>query len=200
MASDNTEDIRPTVAIIDGNTLAAIGLKTILQRVMPLMDIDILGSFKEFEGTTFDRYAHFFVSVNIVVAHRQFFMNFVRKTIVLTTTSDSLPGFHSINVNVSESQLVKSVLLLENHAHANGRNLPQQTIDSSPSILSNREIEVLVLIVKGYINKEIADRLNISVTTVISHRKNIMEKLEAKSVSALTIYAVTRGFVDIASI
>ena len=57
-------------------------------------------------------------------------------------------------------------------------------------ILSAREIEVLVLITKGLINKEIADKLNISLTTVITHRKNITEKLGIKSVSGLTIYAV----------
>ena len=63
--------------------------------------------------------------------------------------------------------------------------------------LTSREVEVLVLIVRGYINKEIADRLNIGLTTVISHRKNIMEKLGLKSVSALTIYAVMNGYVDV---
>ena len=63
--------------------------------------------------------------------------------------------------------------------------------------LTDREIEVMALIVQGYINKEIADRLNIGLTTVITHRKNIMEKLGMKSVSALTIYAVMHGYVDI---
>ena len=47
------------------------------------------------------------------------------------------------------------------------------------------------------INKEIADLLCIGLTTVITHRKNIQEKLGIKSVSALTIYAVMHGFVDI---
>ena len=62
--------------------------------------------------------------------------------------------------------------------------------------LSSREIEVLVLIVRGLTNKEIADRLCISTTTVISHRKNIMEKLHMHSVSALTIYAVMNGYIE----
>lgn len=62
--------------------------------------------------------------------------------------------------------------------------------------LSPREIEVLILITKGMINKEIAERLNISLTTVISHRKNITEKLGIKSVSGLAIYAVLHGYVD----
>ena len=58
----------------------------------------------------------------------------------------------------------------------------------------------MVLIVQGCINKEIADKLNIGLTTVVTHRKNVMEKLGIKSVSALTIYAVTHGYVDINSI
>ena len=64
-------------------------------------------------------------------------------------------------------------------------------------VLTRREIEVMVLVVQGYINKEIADKLNISLSTVITHRKNIMEKLGLKSVSALTIFAVTHGYVDV---
>ena len=62
--------------------------------------------------------------------------------------------------------------------------------------MSPREIEVLVLIAKGFMNKEIADRLGISLTTVISHRKNIVEKLGIKSVSGLPIYAVMNGSVS----
>ena len=58
----------------------------------------------------------------------------------------------------------------------------------------------MALIIQGLINKEIATRLNISITTVNTHRKNIMEKLNIKSVSALTIYAVTHGYVDISKI
>lgn len=190
----------PTIAVIDANTLAAIGLKNILQRIMPVMEVDVFGSFNEFEESMPDRYFHFFVSVNILIAHRKFFLERSRKTIVLTTGSDSLAGFHTINVNVSEPLLVKSLLVLEQHAHSHGRNLPMAAPATTNKILSDREIEVLVLIVGGYINKEIAEKLNIGLTTVISHRKNIMEKLEAKSVSALTIYAVTHGYVDIASI
>jgi DNA-binding NarL/FixJ family response regulator len=64
-------------------------------------------------------------------------------------------------------------------------------------ILTDREIEVMSLIAQGLINKEIADRLNIGLSTVITHRKNIMDKLGMKSVSALTIYAVMHGYVDI---
>ena len=55
----------------------------------------------------------------------------------------------------------------------------------------------MALVVKGYINKEIAERLSLSLPTVVSHRKNVMSKLGIHSVSALTIYAVMHGLVDV---
>ena len=64
-------------------------------------------------------------------------------------------------------------------------------------LLSAREVEVARLLAKGCINKEIADALSISLTTVISHRKNIMEKLHARSLADITIYAVMNGLVNI---
>ena len=68
------------------------------------------------------------------------------------------------------------------------------------SSLSAREKDVLRLLVEGLINKEIADRLHISINTVITHRRNIVSKLGTKSVSALTVYAVTHGIADIDNI
>lgn len=62
--------------------------------------------------------------------------------------------------------------------------------------LSPREIEVLIQVTKGLINKEIAEKLNISLTTVISHRKNITEKLGIKSVAGLAVYAVMHGYIE----
>jgi DNA-binding NarL/FixJ family response regulator len=92
---------------------------------------------------------------------------------------------------------VGSLFALHQHAHPQGRNLPPLPQLLQQKVLSDREIEVMSLIVQGYINKEIADLLNIGLSTVITHRRNIMDKLGFKSVSALTIYAVTHGYVDI---
>ena len=63
--------------------------------------------------------------------------------------------------------------------------------------LSNRETDVLKLLVTGNANKEIADKLNISTNTVISHRKNISQKTGIKSVSGLTIFAVVNNIISI---
>ena len=191
---------RPRIAIIDSNTLAAIGLKQMLQNVMPIMTVDTFSSFSEFEASTPERYYHYFVSMNLVVQHRSWFTDHKRKTIVLTLSlseTSQLSDFHALCINQPEPQLIRQLLMLVQHAHGDGRNLPPMPQALQQKILSDREIEVMSLVVQGYINKEIADRLNIGLTTVITHRKNIMDKLGMKSVSALTIYAVMHGYVDI---
>lgn len=63
--------------------------------------------------------------------------------------------------------------------------------------LSTRETDVLKLITKGLTNKEIASTLFISPHTVITHRKNISAKLNIKSVSGLTVYAVLKKIINI---
>ena len=191
---------RPKVAIIDPNTLAAVGLKQLLQNVMPIMTIDTFGTFAELEANNPDNYYHYFVAMNIVLETRAFFSAHRQKTIVLTLgheTISQLSEFHSLCINLPEKELVHTLLMLQQHAHPKGKNLPPMPDVLQQKVLSDREIEVMSLIVQGNINKEIADKLNISLSTVITHRKNIMDKLGMKSVSALTIYAVMHGYVDI---
>ena len=191
---------KPHIAIVDPNTLAVLGLKQLLQNVMPIMAIETFGSMAELQANQAERFIHYFVAMNIVLENRTFFAEHRRQTIVLTLSLDGnsqLSEFHSICINQPESHLVRSLLMLLQHAHGGGHNLPEMPHILQQKILSDREIEVMALIVQGYINKEIADRLNIGLATVITHRKNIMDKLGMKSVSALTIYAVMHGYVDI---
>ena len=191
---------RPKLAIIDNNILAMVGLKTILQNVMPIADIETFCTFNELEAANPNQFMHYFVAIKFVLENRNFFLNYKQKTIVLTTSTNpnaQLSDFKSLCINTSEELLVKSLLQLEQYGHAGGKNLPDMPKALKAKLLSDREIEVLSLIAQGYINKEIGNQLNIGLTTVISHRKNIVEKLGMKSVSALTIYAVMHGYVDI---
>lgn len=66
--------------------------------------------------------------------------------------------------------------------------------------LSKREMEVLTGLVNGMLNKEIADSLNISIHTVVRHRKNITQKTGIRSQSGLTIYAISKKIVSIEDI
>ena len=191
---------QPEIAIVEANTLTSLGLKTILERMIPMAVIRTFHSFGELTDDTPDMYAHYFISAQIYVEHNAFFLPRKRKTIVLAGDSHQfqLSGVPILNIHQAEEQLVKDILKLHQHAHHDGypvKDMPP-TPPTTGHELSAREIEVLVLITKGLINKEIADKLNIGLTTVITHRKNITEKLGIKSVSGLTIYAVMNGYVE----
>lgn len=68
---------------------------------------------------------------------------------------------------------------------------------SSWDTVTQREREVLKLLAEGYLNREIAEFLHISIKTVEKHRANIMNKLDLHNASALTAYAIEKGLVDI---
>lgn len=191
---------RPKIAVVDPNTLAVMGLRQMLQNVMPIMTVEAFGSFDDLLMHDPERFVHYFVAQSVVLENRPFFLDRRHKTIVTTLSQNpqtQFSSFHSLCINQPEEDLVRDLLHLEQGAHAGGRNLPPMPKALAEKVLSDREIEVLSLVAQGLINKEIADQLNIGLTTVISHRKNIQEKLGMKSVSALTIYAVMHGYVDI---
>ena len=189
----------PEIAIIDPNTLSCLGLKAILEEIIPVATIRIFHTFGELMADTPDMYAHYFVSSQIYFEHTSFFLPRKPKTIVLAggENQPQMSGVPTLNIFQSEEELVQCIRNLRTYGHGHRA----QSSDGAPIYqtehdLSPREIEVLKLITKGLINKEIADKLNISLTTVISHRKNIMEKLGIKSVSGLTIYAIMNGYVE----
>ena len=67
-------------------------------------------------------------------------------------------------------------------------------------VLGEREKDVIISLVQGMTNKEIADHLCISVNTVITHRRNIARKLQIRSAAGLTIYAIVNNLVDISNV
>lgn len=191
---------RPIIAVVDPNTLAVMGMRQMLQQVMPIMSVEAFSSFDDLLMHDADRFVHFFVAQSVVLEHRPFFLERRHKTIVTTPSLNpqtQLGSFHSVCINQPEEDLVRDLLHLVQGAHSGGRNLPPMPHALNDRVLSDRETEVLSLIAQGRLNKQIADQLHISLSTVVSHRKNIQEKLGMKSVSALTIYAVMHGYVDV---
>ena len=73
-------------------------------------------------------------------------------------------------------------------------------VEPEGEVLSAREKEILVCVAKGMLNKEIADAENISIHTVITHRKNITRKTGIKTVAGLTVYALLNNLIDINTI
>ncbi len=73
-------------------------------------------------------------------------------------------------------------------------------LSSRENELSSREKEILVCVARGMLNKEIADKFNLSIYTVITHRKNITRKTGIKTVAGLTVYAILNNLIDINSV
>jgi len=91
-----------------------------------------------------------------------------------------------IFINDSSKIINKKITNLIRHKKTNIR-----------SVISEREIDVLKLLVEGNSNKEIANNLCISTHTVITHRKNIIRKTGIKSVPGLTIYAMVNKVITL---
>jgi len=72
--------------------------------------------------------------------------------------------------------------------------------DQDRAELSDREKDVLIAVAKGLTNKEIASSLNLSVNTVMTHRRNISRKLNINSISGLTVYAILKNLIDISQL
>ena len=190
----------PCFAIIDSNTLSSIALREILEEMFPGVGVLSFGSIESFFADCNHHFVHFFVSSQILFAHAGEFDMLMKETIVLSEgpcPAVEEAGFKLIDISLPEQELVSSILRLHEAGHPGGRHTAPDPVTSR---LSAREKDVLALMVKGYINKEIADMLDISVTTVIFHRNNICEKLGTRSLAKLTIYAVISNIVGIADI
>lgn len=192
--------MKPQIAVIDNNTLNCMALRSILCDMLPWADVLTYNSMEEFGSESHEMVVHYFAGAEIVFRNMPMFQANKRRTIVIVEGSSntfSLSGFRTIDATQSEARIVKDILRIHESGHPSGHSMTAAPADSAEQALSQRERDVLALMVKGYINKEIADRLNISTTTVIFHRKNISEKLNTRSIGRLTIYAVINGIVDI---
>jgi DNA-binding NarL/FixJ family response regulator len=88
-----------------------------------------------------------------------------------------------------------SKIILKNYIEKAKLNINE--IDNPNEILSKREIEILKMFAEGFINKEIADRLFISIRTVESHKNHIMQKLNLKTQVELVKYAIRHNLINI---
>ncbi len=202
--SNHPHDIsNPRFAVIAANALSGIGMKSILEKIIPMIEVVLFRSCKEMNELSSGEFIHYFIDSQAFVENSRFFLSHPHQVILLTATEiPEAQGINSINTNLSEEQIVRDILRLHHNAHAKSHNhTAHRTPDTQQRpLLTAREREVLVLIAKGLINKEISDRMGIGLTTVITHRKNITRKLGIKSISGLTIYAVMRGYIDADSI
>lgn len=195
---------KPHIAIIHPNSLCCLAMRTILTDIAPFVgvfrDVAIVSynSMDEYLDEQPEPIIHYFISADVLRAHIDFFTPLARRCIVLTEGNDATvpPSFRTIDIRRPERELLKAFLMMHNVEHS-AHGLQHHIHEEEMSLLSDREKDVLALCVKGFINKEIADRLNISTPTVIFHRRNISEKIGSKAIGRQTIYAVMNGIVDV---
>lgn len=105
---------------------------------------------------------------------------------------------------VEEDIFIPAIRNLERRTKQSGINANISRMINSQSAtteaLSDREKDVVVSLVQGMSNKEIAEHLFISTNTVITHRRNIARKLQIHSPAGLTIYAIVNNLIDISAV
>ncbi len=189
----------PCIAIIDRNTLGATALRNILWNTFSNVEVHLYNSMDSFIRDSNRHFIHFFIESDILFRHIDEFITLRKQTTVLSVGRNrrfAEEGFNILDITMSEAEITDRLL----HIQLISRFEDPQEIKRNKAIgeaLSSREKEVLKLMIKGLINKEIAQQLEISVTTVIFHRNNICEKLQTRSIGKLTIFAVLSGIIDI---
>ena len=189
----------PCIAIIDRNTLSGIALRSILWETFGNVEIHLYNTMERFIADSNRHFIHFFVDSDILFRYIDEFVTLKNQTTVLYEGTGSefiKEGFNVLNLSMSEGELKNRILQMQLVSRYE-EQMCQGQRKNAGNELSPREQEVLVLMVKGLINKEIAEKLGVSLPTVIFHRNNICDKLQTRSIGKMTIHAVLSGLIDI---
>jgi DNA-binding CsgD family transcriptional regulator len=144
-------------------------------------------------------FIHFFVDSDILFRYIDEFVTLKNQTTVLYEGAGAKfikEGFNVLDLSLGEGEL-KNKIMQTQLVSRYEQQMDEGRRRNAGNELSPREQEVLVLMVKGLINKEIAEKLGVSLPTVIFHRNNICDKLQTRSIGKLTIHAVLSGLIDI---
>lgn len=176
--------MKTKVAILVSDTLREIGLAHIINEYLGAEPVCATCN----NTTTVEGCDIFITDTATFAGIPDFFMPRRAKTIIITpggspTRDNHIPCDTSIDsvISIIGDKIKQNKALSESN---------------KSSTLSSREIDVLRLVATGLSNKEIADRLNISTNTVMTHRKNISSKLGIRSVSGLSLFAIMNGYIS----
>lgn len=189
------------IILIEPSPIVQQGFKAVLSADPRFIITHIFSDFQAYENAALrDDYQLILLNPSVISSHSQFLARnlFTKHTnsllvaivynYVSSETLDSFDG--AIDIYSTGPQLVKKLLKIIENTSDN----PKPVADNIG--LSDREKEILISVAVGLTNKEIAEKHNISVHTVISHRKNISRKIGIKSVSGLTIYAIFNNLIS----
>lgn len=172
------------IIIIDHDTLRAIGLRHLLTSYFNTM-VEIVSPC-DITPDNDNNSTIYFTSTDCHASMLDFFIQRRTRTIILSAHQCS--NHDILNISLCEEDLINRLSKIISSI-GDTRSLPATE-------LSSREIDVLKLVALGYLNKEIADKLSISINTVLTHRKNITAKLGIRSASGLSVYAIMNGHIS----
>jgi DNA-binding NarL/FixJ family response regulator len=159
-------------------------LKVLIEEYFPPVVIHSYLNAESFLATSFS-FDYFFIEADTFICNTDYFLQRRAKTAILCCETKTVAAACSlIDMYAPQEIIIEQLEQLF-------------IVDADPEKenkeLSAREIDVLQLIIQGYTNKDIADKLCISFNTVLSHRKNITAKLGIKTTSGLIYYAMMNG-------
>lgn len=201
--SDRNAKLRIVVA--ETSPVICAGMVTCLRR-LPLAQLQVM------EAHTYSDLVECIrtTGTNLVIANPNFCAGFHTRTLRQDSGSDCLvmairttPLDHAVletydgAIELSDDlDTIQSKILEVTSAS----DAVETNEDKKAGVLSQREKEIVILVVKGLTNKDIADKLFLSVHTVLTHRRNIARKLDIHSSTGLTIYAIVNKLVDLSEI
>jgi DNA-binding NarL/FixJ family response regulator len=175
-----------TIAIILPDALRSAGLQSLLSEYFPPVEIICFTSLDDFSQSAADCH-YYIISADDFALNTDFFLPRRSKTLIITHRHAEATALNCLDAFAPQETIIEQLqqfFATEDQNPAQGKEL------------SLREKDVLKLIAQGYANKEIADKLNISLNTVLTHRKNITARLGIKTVAGLTVYAIMNGLVS----
>lgn len=183
------------IAIILPDTLQSLGLQNILTDYFPPVEVSFYPTFDALSAATgYDSFDYYFTRPATFVLNADFFLPRRSKTVILINGTEE--DTHLSTTNHISIKAPLEIIIEQLQQTFSNDNSGNTSSSEGNKELSVRETNVLQLIVKGITNKEIADKLNISLNTVLTHRKNITAKLGIKTVSGLTFYAIMNGIIS----
>jgi DNA-binding CsgD family transcriptional regulator len=188
----NNEPIK--ILIASREYIVQSGMKAIIQTLDVDADIIIAKDINELKVQTHRPTDYLIIHSNLIeipkAQHFQEISHFFKGQIMVMEGDHVIDKLHhnTLLLHGSRQQITEQLQTF----------LAQPEVEKKPEndILSVREIEILKEVALGYSNKEIADRLFISINTVITHRKNLTDKLGIKTISGLTVYALMNQLID----
>lgn len=176
-----------------------MSLRNMLWNIYNNVEVFCYQSLESFIRDSNRHFVHFFVNSDILFSNADEFITLKSQTTVLATGDHKYfaeAGFNVLDLSMQEHDISRKLLHLQ-FIGQYGSTDAADRLTRRKERLSEREKEVLALMVKGHLNKEIAQILGISLNTAIFHRNNICEKLHTRSLGKMTIFAVLSGIVDI---